>query len=71
MNAHRVEATLTEDGSLTLKDIPFHAGDSVEVTILARSGASSEKNGYALRGTPVTYVDPTEPVADQDWESLG
>jgi hypothetical protein len=70
MNSHRVETTITEDGSLTLKDIPFHAGDSVEVIILARSAASGFQNGYALRGKPVTYLDPTEPVDDQEWESL-
>jgi len=36
MNAHRVEATLTHTGTLTLRDLPFQAGDTVEVIILAR-----------------------------------
>jgi hypothetical protein len=26
---------------------------------------------YPLRGTPVQYRDPTEPVADAEWEALG
>lgn len=26
---------------------------------------------YPLRGTPVDYRDPTEPVADAEWEALG
>jgi len=25
---------------------------------------------YPLRGTPVYYEDPTEPVAEADWETL-
>ncbi len=25
---------------------------------------------YPLRGTPVDYRDPTEPVAESDWETL-
>ena len=29
-----------------------------------------ETSRYPLRGTPVTYRDPTAPVAESDWESL-
>ena len=36
MNAHEIETVLTEDGTLTLRGLPFHAGDSVEVIILER-----------------------------------
>lgn len=25
---------------------------------------------YPLRGTPVDYKDPTEPVAESEWETL-
>ena len=68
MNAHRVEATLESDGKLTLSELPFQAGDTVEVIILART---TESNGqrYPLRGKPVEYREPTEPVAQDDWES--
>jgi hypothetical protein len=37
MNAYKVETILSEDGALTLKDLPFHVGDAVEVIILERS----------------------------------
>jgi hypothetical protein len=37
MNAHKIETILSEDGTLTLKGLPFHAGDAVEVIILERS----------------------------------
>lgn len=36
MNVHHVEATLTQNGTLTLRDLPFHAGDAVEVIISPR-----------------------------------
>lgn len=31
MNAHKIKVVLTEDGTLTLRGLPFHAGDAVEV----------------------------------------
>ena len=69
MQAYRVETTLEQDGKVTLDDLPLHAGDSIEVIILVRS-AISGPNAYPLSGTPVQYIDPTEPVAEQDWELL-
>ncbi|MBI3801418.1 MAG: hypothetical protein HY268_31150 [Deltaproteobacteria bacterium] len=41
MSTHRVEATLTQDGTLTLSHLPFHAGDAVEVIIVARPTKST------------------------------
>jgi hypothetical protein len=42
MNAFKVETILSEDGALTLKDLPFHVGDAVEVIILERSPSVSK-----------------------------
>lgn len=64
MNVHRIETTINQDGTLTLKDIPFQAGDEVEVIILERPPKTSEGNPYPLRGQPVQYDAPTEPVED-------
>jgi hypothetical protein len=75
MNAYKVETILSEDGALTLKDLPFHVGDAVEVIILERSPSVSarespnlvekavnqlEPNLYPLRGTVLFYEDPFE-----------
>lgn len=70
MNAHRVETTINQDGTLILKDIPFQAGDAVEVIILERSPKRSGDNPYPLRGQPVRYDAPTEPVAETEWSAL-
>ncbi len=69
MHTYRVKTTLTKDSTLTLVDLPFAAGETVRVVIVAEQAASSGPNRYPLRGTPVHYIDPTEPVADGDRES--
>jgi hypothetical protein len=69
MSAHHIEITLSQDGKLTLDELPFRAGDKVEVIILARQ---SKPNGheYSLRGQPIKYMDPTVPVAQDDWDAI-
>jgi YD repeat-containing protein len=42
INAHRVETTLTQDRTLTLEDLPFQAGDAVEVIVLGRAASNSD-----------------------------
>ncbi len=70
MKTHRLETTLTENGTLTLSDLPFQVGDAVEVIVLERRPHQPESNPYPLRGTVIRYDDPTEPVALEDWEVL-
>lgn len=35
-----------------------------------RSPEAQNAARYPLRGTPVHYENPTEPVAESDWESV-
>lgn len=70
MGTHRVETTLKRDGTLTLDDLPFHAGDEVEVIILARAAQANGTACYPLRGQPLQYDEPTAPVAPDDWDAL-
>ncbi|MEL6382055.1 MAG: hypothetical protein AAFQ89_06210 [Cyanobacteria bacterium J06626_18] len=76
MNAYKLEATLTEDGALILKGLPFQAGNSVEIIILEQSPIPQAKVATAsseqpLRGTVIRYDDPFEPaVAAEEWEIL-
>jgi hypothetical protein len=78
MNAYKVETILSEDGALTLKDLPFHVGDAVEVIIWERSCSvfkgelpnqveitavnQLEQNFHPLLGTVLYYEDPFEPA---------
>ena len=70
MYAHRVKTRLTQDGIVTLDKLPFQSGDVVEIIILALTPQKSEDNLYPLRGTPIEYKDPLEPVAEADWDVL-
>jgi len=69
MQAYRVEATVEHDGTLTLSNLPLRVGETVEVIILVHPPGVVGPQQYPLRGTPVHYHDPTEPVAQEDWEA--
>ncbi len=69
LQAHRIE-TLTQDGSLTLDHLPFHAGETVEVIVRANPPEGPAQARNLLHGTVTQYLDPFEPVAEADWEVL-
>lgn len=69
MVAHRVETTLQQDGKLSLDNLPFHAGEAVEIIILAAQPRAQQTNRYPLRGTIIHYDRPFEPVAQDDWDA--
>ena len=69
MQAYRVETTLMQDGTLTLHNLPLRAGEAVEVIILVQPPTALRHPQYPLRGMPIRYVNPTEPVAQADWEA--
>lgn len=69
MQAYRIETVVEEDGSLVLREVPVRAGEQVEVIVLVRDHLGGT-NRYPLRGKPVRYDDPTESVAEADWEIL-
>jgi hypothetical protein len=70
MHDYRVETRVERDGSLTIKGLPFQAGDQVEVIIRSQEGGNGKGKSYPLRGKPVRYTDPFGSVAEQDWEAL-
>jgi hypothetical protein len=69
MQAYRGEATIASDGTLTVRGLPFRAGDRVEVIVLESPPQAGGAERYPLRGTPVRYDEPTAPVAEGDWET--
>jgi hypothetical protein len=70
MRAYRVEKTLSEDGVLELRALPFRAGENVEVIILSREDQVCGAQDFPLKGKVVRYEKPTESVAQDDWEVL-
>ena len=69
MSECRVKATVSNDGTLTLKGIPFRAGDQVEVIMRSREPSPPDNQRYPLRGKPIRYDDPLTGVAKDDWEA--
>ena len=69
MVAHRVETTLQQDGKLVLDNLPFQAGEAVEIIILAAQPPKQQTRHYPLRGTVVHYERPFEPVAHDEWDA--
>lgn len=67
LQAHRIETTLTQNGTLTLDHLPFRAGETVEIIVLT---TASPQDRSSLHGTLLEYHDPLEPVAEQDWDTL-
>ncbi len=70
MQTYRVEAIVSSERTLTIKGVPFHAGEKVEVTVRRRGRKQERRERYPLRGKPVRYVKPFESVAESEWEAL-
>ena len=70
MKAYRVEKQIAANGELKLSGLPFKEGDKVEVIILLDETGSYPVVPSPLSGKVIEYLDPTEPVAEEDWELL-
>ena len=69
MDIYSYEFTVEQQGTLKLDNLPFAEGEKVDVIIIPRTNSEND-NPYPLRGMPYSYIDPTEPVALEDWEIL-
>lgn len=69
MYVYRIETSVGKDSSLTLERLPFKPGKEIEVIIIERNNRLQNKS-YSLRGKPIRYDNPTEPVAQNDWEVI-
>ncbi len=69
MQTYRFETTIGQDGTVTLDNLPFRAGDRVEVTVRPYPENESGTD-QPLRGTILRFDEPTEPVGVEDWEAV-
>lgn len=70
MQAVRIETTIGENGEVRLTKLPFRAGERVEVIVLPREMRAGVAGSFPLRGVPIVYDRPTDPVAEEDWGAL-
>jgi hypothetical protein len=66
---YHIQATITPEGGLRLDDLPFKAGESVDVTITPEYGRDTREACYSLRGMPVRLSDPFAPVDPDAWSA--
>ena len=65
---YRTKTLVTKGGELSIKGLPFPAGESVEVTVRREKGTSRAAK-YPLRGKPLVYREPFKAAAANDWEA--
>lgn len=70
MQAYVYELTMRKNRELTLDNLPFAAGEHIEVILIRRSQLQREQNRYPFWGKSYTYLDPTASVTEEDWEAL-
>lgn len=68
METYKIETTIKENHKIEIDNLPFPEGESVEVTISKK--ITSNGKDYLMIGEPVTYIDPFEPVSEDDWDVL-
>ncbi|MDZ4722071.1 MAG: hypothetical protein SH847_26720 [Roseiflexaceae bacterium] len=68
MQAYRQELVVQHDGTLTLHGLPLRAGEKVEIIVIVQVPSVWAGKRYPLRGTPISYAEPTEPADDTNWE---
>ncbi len=72
METYWIETTISKDGTLSVKGLPFTEGEEVEVLVRSRKQEQSKKQDkYPLRGLPINYTKPFDSVAENDWAVLG
>jgi hypothetical protein len=70
MNSHRIKTALTENGKLSLQNLPFKKGDEVDIIILQQNSSTINPDAYSLKGTVIHYEDPFEPaIAPEEWNA--
>jgi hypothetical protein len=70
METYRTATTVSDDGTLIIRGLPFRPGDKVEVIVRSRKRERRRGDRYPLRGKLIRYVNPYESVAENDWAVL-
>jgi hypothetical protein len=69
VEAHWIQTKIVERGKLILEDLPFAAGESVEVLVLSGRAPSAGGQIKTLRDSVIEYRDPFDPVVSEEWEA--
>lgn len=70
MQTYRIESIVSSDRVLTIRGVPFRAGERVEIIVVSIPQGLKNGNRYPLRGKLVHYTAPFDSVAENDWAVL-
>lgn len=79
MDAHETEAIVDANATIHVSELPFATGERVRVVVVPQERHPrhtpdeifrSARLRRTLRGTPVEYDRPDEPVGVEDWEAI-
>ncbi len=70
MKAYKAKKKIAANGVIHLDALPFREGELVEVIVIAQEEKTRHAMPSSLRGMVIEYVNPTEPIAEDDWEVL-
>jgi hypothetical protein len=65
----QIETVVSSSHILTIRGIPFRAGERVKVIIVSLPKSQNGER-YPLHGKAVHFVSPYDSVAESDWTAL-
>ncbi len=68
MQTYSNEHIMNKNGTITINNLPFNAGEKISVIIVSKAKVETTQKRYPFWGKPIKYIDPTEPVAQDDWD---
>ncbi len=70
MQTYWMETIISSNRVLTVRGVPFRAGEKVQVIIISPPRKREKKEPYPLRGKPIRYLAPFDGVAENEWQVL-
>jgi hypothetical protein len=61
----RVRAVANENGEVNISGLDLAPGEEVEIVVVRTPVEKSPR--FPLRGKPIEYLGPLEPVSEFDW----
>ncbi len=70
MQTYRTESIVSPNRVLTLRGVPFRAGERVEIIIVSVPPTTKSRARYLLREKPFRCAAPFDRIAEADWNVL-
>lgn len=68
MISYTYKLKVEKKGVINLENLPLDAGDQIEIIIIPRSKTKQATSRYPFWGKTIIYHNPTDPIAESDWD---